>query len=78
MQGASFLAVKTEGAVTARARRFGAMAAAILLVLLTIAGIWVALGIDGYAVRSAVNMSAPSRVVSCLNESKGIPESAEV
>jgi cytochrome bd ubiquinol oxidase subunit II len=60
MQGASFLAVKTEGEITARARRFGAMAAAALLLLFTIAGIWVALGIDGYAVRTTVNMSAPS------------------
>ena len=60
MQGASFLAVKTEGEITARARRFGAMAAATLLLLFTLAGIWVALGIDGYAVRSTVNMSAPS------------------
>jgi len=60
MQGASFLAGKTEGEITARARRFGAIAAAALLLLFTIAGIWVALGIDGYAVRSTVNMSAPS------------------
>jgi cytochrome bd ubiquinol oxidase subunit II len=43
MQGASFLAGKSEGEITARARRFGAMAAAALLVLFTIAGIWVAL-----------------------------------
>ena len=60
MQGASFLAVKTEGEITARARRFGAMAAITLLLLFTIAGIWVALGVDGYAVRGAVNMSGPS------------------
>ncbi|MGA9601396.1 MAG: cytochrome d ubiquinol oxidase subunit II [Methylocystis sp.] len=60
MQGASFLAIKTEGEITARARRFGAMAAAALLVLFTIAGIWVALGVDGYAVRGAVNMSGAS------------------
>jgi len=60
MQGASFLAVKTEGEITARARRFGAMAAAALLLLFTLAGIWVALGVDGYAVRGAVNMSGAS------------------
>jgi cytochrome bd ubiquinol oxidase subunit II len=60
MQGASFLATKTEGEITKRARRCGSVAASALLLLFTFAGIWVALGVDGYAVQGAVNMSAPS------------------
>ena len=60
MQGASFLAAKTEGEITARVRRFDAMAASALLLLFTLAGIWITLGVDGYAVRGAVNMSGAS------------------
>ena len=60
MQGASFLAAKSEGELAARARRFGVGAAIALALMFSIAGIWVALGVDGYAVRSAVNMSASS------------------
>jgi cytochrome bd ubiquinol oxidase subunit II len=60
MQGASYLAVKTEGEPAERARRFGAGAAVALIVLFSIAGVWIALGVDGYAVRSAINMSGPS------------------
>src|SRR5208283_451441 len=60
MQGASFLATKSEGQIALRARRIGAGAASALLLLFTLAGIWIALSVDGYAVRSTVNMSGAS------------------
>lgn len=60
MQGASYLALKSEGEVAARARGYGAMAAAVLIVLFAIAGVWVAHGIDGYAIDTPVDPDAPS------------------
>ncbi|WP_036284388.1 cytochrome d ubiquinol oxidase subunit II [Methylocystis sp. ATCC 49242] len=60
MQGAAYLARKTEGEVAARARRIGAVAALTLALLFTAAGLWVALGVDGYRITSEIDPSGPS------------------
>ena len=60
MQGASYLAMKSEGDVALRARSFGARAALALVVLFTIAGIWIAFGMDGYVVQGSVDTAGPS------------------
>ena len=60
MQGGSFLAVKTEGEVAARARRFGALAAIALALLFALAGLLVAKAIDGYVYQGAPDWEGPS------------------
>jgi cytochrome d ubiquinol oxidase subunit II len=60
MQGACFLASKSEGEVARRAAWFGAVAALILVLLLSIAGAWVALRMDGFVVRGAIDPAGPS------------------
>jgi len=60
MQGASFLASKSEGEVARRAGWFGAVAALILVLLLSIAGAWVALRMDGLVLRGDIDPAGPS------------------
>lgn len=60
MQGAAYLASKSEGEVAARAVTFGARAALALIFLLTVAGAWVAFGIDGFVVKGAIDKGGPS------------------
>jgi cytochrome d ubiquinol oxidase subunit II len=60
MQGASFLASKSEGEVARRAAWFGAVAALILALLLSIAGAWVALRMDGFVLRGDIDPAGPS------------------
>ncbi|TWB40960.1 cytochrome d ubiquinol oxidase subunit II [Nitrospirillum viridazoti] len=60
MHGAVYLAVKTDGQVAARARGVVPWAVLAMLVLFSLAGAWIALGIDGYAVTSAVVADGPS------------------
>lgn len=60
MQGANFLALKTEGEVNSRAVRASAVAAGATIVLFALAGVWIAAGIDGYRITSAVVMDGPS------------------
>jgi len=60
MHGGAWLALKTDGAVAARAgqaARLFALAAAIVFAL---AGFWVATGIDGYAIIGTVSHVGPS------------------
>lgn len=52
--GGTWLAVKTEGAVARRASAYATAAGLVLMGLFTLAGLWVAYGIDGYVVSSAV------------------------
>ena len=60
MQGASWIAVKTEGLVWERARYYG-MAAAVLTVLLyALGGVALWLFVDGYQITSAVVTDGPS------------------
>jgi cytochrome d ubiquinol oxidase subunit II len=58
--GAVYLALKTEGAVAQRARAFVTVGAVATVALFVIGGVWVALGIDGYAITSAVVGDGPS------------------
>src|SRR5687768_11940938 len=50
MHGAGMLAMKTDGDIAQRARRYGAIAAVVTAVLFVAAGVWLAKGVDGYAV----------------------------
>ncbi|RTL81209.1 MAG: cytochrome d ubiquinol oxidase subunit II [Hyphomicrobiales bacterium] len=60
MQGGAWLAGKTEGAVSVRARRAGALAALALVALFLAAGLWIATGVEGYRITSTVDFSGPS------------------
>ena len=52
--GAAMLVIKTDGPVAERAARLGSIAALVSFVLFALAGFWVALGLPGYAITSAV------------------------
>jgi cytochrome d ubiquinol oxidase subunit II len=58
--GASMLVLKTDGPVAVRARRLGSLAAVATAVLFVLAGVWVAKGVDGYAVVGAAVTDAAS------------------
>ena len=58
--GASMLVIKTDGPVAVRAKRYGAWASLATAVLFVLAGVWIATGIDGYAIVGALDPSAPS------------------
>ncbi|WP_210485330.1 cytochrome d ubiquinol oxidase subunit II [Microvirga antarctica] len=58
--GAAVIAARTEGDVAERAWRYGRQAALATLVLFLLAGLWVAVGLDGYVVTSVQNMAGPS------------------
>ncbi|MPM40557.1 Cytochrome bd-I ubiquinol oxidase subunit 2 [bioreactor metagenome] len=60
MHGAAWLVFKTEGDVAVRASRFGAGAAVLTTVLFALAGVWLAMGINGYVITSAINPVGPS------------------
>ncbi|KKC41401.1 cytochrome d ubiquinol oxidase subunit 2 [Devosia epidermidihirudinis] len=58
-QGAAVIAGKTIGPVADRARTFGSLAAIVTLVLFALGGLWIAYGIQGYAVTSVIDPNAP-------------------
>jgi cytochrome d ubiquinol oxidase subunit II len=60
MQGAAWLSGKSVGDVSARAARAGAVAAVALVMLLAVAGLWVAVGVDGFRIDSEIDPSGPS------------------
>jgi len=60
MHGASWLTVKTEGAVQARARTYGTFAALGVIVLFALGGVWTAFGLDGYVITSELDPNGPS------------------
>ena len=60
LHGATYLALKTEGAIAERARAAGRVAALVLTALFTLAGFWVAFGLDGYRFASAIDPAGPS------------------
>jgi cytochrome bd ubiquinol oxidase subunit II len=66
LHGASFLVLKASGAVVDRAVRSGRLAALITIGLFILAGIWVSLGIDGYAVTSPLLHDGPSNPLAKL------------
>lgn len=60
MHGASWLMLKTDGVVRDRARRYGAAAALVTIVLFALGGLWIWAGIDGYRFTSAIVTDGPS------------------
>ncbi|MBG6221394.1 MULTISPECIES: cytochrome d ubiquinol oxidase subunit II [unclassified Janthinobacterium] len=60
MHGATWLQVKTDGAVADRSRRYGSVAALATVVLYALAGVALWLWVDGYRVTSAVVVDGPS------------------
>lgn len=54
-QGAAVIAGRTQGILVDRARRYGLMAAIVTIVLFALAGVCIALGIDGYAITSPID-----------------------
>lgn len=60
LQGSSWLQMKTEGELRARARLVTLICAPVSLVLFALAGVWVAYGIDGYVITSVVDFNGPS------------------
>ena len=60
MHGGNWLALKTEGAAAARARIAAAWAAVALVVLFTLAGLWLAFGINGYVIAGTIDPSGAS------------------
>lgn len=60
MHGASWLALKTDGALAARARRFGIVAAMATIALYAVAGLALWGFVDGYRITSAIVTDGPS------------------
>ena len=60
MHGASWLVFKAEGAVAERAARYGSMFAILTTVLFAAAGVWLALGVNGFVITSDINPVGPS------------------
>jgi cytochrome bd ubiquinol oxidase subunit II len=58
--GAIYLTLRTDGQVQARARSLAMIGALVTAVLFVLAGVWVWLGIEGYAITSAVTPDGPS------------------
>jgi len=59
-QGAAWIALKTEGDVQERAKKWIKIFALATIALFALAGLWVGLGIDGYRITSAIDMNGPS------------------
>ena len=58
--GAAWLALKTDGQIAARARRIGAKTGVITIGGYALAGLWLAVFIDGYAIVGEVAANGPS------------------
>lgn len=57
-QGAAVIAGRTTGPLAERARRYGTLVGLATIVLFALGGVWIALGIDGYAITSPVDGNA--------------------
>ncbi len=60
MQGASYLMLRSDGAVHKRAQHYLQFSALAVIVLFSVAGIWLWLGIDGYVVTGGLAADGPS------------------
>jgi cytochrome d ubiquinol oxidase subunit II len=60
MQGSTWLQMKTQGDLRVRATRSATWTAVALLVLFSAAGLWVAFGLEGYQITSALSHAGPS------------------
>ncbi len=57
-QGAAVIAGRTTGPLAERARTYGTLAGLVTIALFALGGVWVAFGVDGYAISSAVDGNA--------------------
>jgi cytochrome d ubiquinol oxidase subunit II len=60
MHGGAWLSLKADGAVAMRAARTARLLALGVAAVFALAGVWVATGIDGYAISGALSHVAPS------------------
>ena len=60
MHGASWLVFKTEGSIADRAAKYGSVFAVLTTVLFAAAGVYLALGLNGYVITSDINPVGPS------------------
>ena len=60
MHGACWLILKASGPVAERARSYGSIAALSVIVLFALGGLFLALGVDGYRITSAISPIGPS------------------
>ncbi|MFG1333409.1 cytochrome d ubiquinol oxidase subunit II [Xanthobacter autotrophicus] len=60
MHGAGWLLLKTEGAVAARTRTIGSVAALVTLALFVLGGVWLFLGVNGYRIVGTIATDGPS------------------
>ncbi|WP_094752272.1 cytochrome d ubiquinol oxidase subunit II [Psychromonas sp. CD1] len=60
LQGSTWLQMKTEGDLRARARRITMVLGPVATILFAIAGLWVAYGLNGYVLTSIGDLSGPS------------------
>ena len=60
MHGAAWLVLKTDGAIHARARRYGSVAAMVAGAGYALAGLWLAFGITGFRLAGAPVLDGPS------------------
>lgn len=60
MHGGSWIALKTEEPLARRAAAAASWSAVALIVLFTVAGLWLAFGIDGFAISGTIDLAAPS------------------
>ncbi len=60
MHGAAWLGLKTEGVIAARARSIGRTAGMVAMGGYALAGLWLAVGIDGFALTGEVITDGPS------------------
>lgn len=58
--GALYLSLKTEGGVRERARSYVRVGAPVTVALFALAGLWIAVGVPGYALTKAAVMDGPS------------------
>ncbi|WP_213769427.1 cytochrome d ubiquinol oxidase subunit II [Bradyrhizobium sp. dw_78] len=66
LHGANYLSLKASGPVTQRAAQIARLAAPITIGLFVIAGIWVALGVEGYALTQQPAYDGPSNPLAKL------------
>jgi cytochrome d ubiquinol oxidase subunit II len=71
MHGGTYLALKADEPVASRAAEFVRLAGVALIVLFTIAGLWVAFGLNGYAITSPLAQDGPSNPLLKVVEARG-------
>lgn len=73
MHGAAWLALKTEGPVSERARAFGSMASIVAIALFALGGVWLWLGVEGYRITSdIVTAGASNPLAKAVERAPGV------